>query len=444
MARKQTKAAPAPAPPPIRGSRAYWILGALFLGIIIGALMRASPEAISGPALQVANVIGQIWLNALTMTVIPLVIALMVTAVAKGADAARTGRVAAVSIAWFAALYIVSAVLGAIVTPLLLEMFPLSAATAQSLKAGIAAIDPKETSTAIPGIGDFFQSLVPSNVFASATAGDVLPLVIFALLFALALSKVGEASRAPVLRFFEGLAEALLILIGWVLLVAPLGVFALAFSVGSGAGGAALAAVAHYVFIVSAVGIAVLLATYILVLFAARLDLRSFGQAILGPQTVAISTQSSLVSLPAMLGSAKLLRIREDVADVTLPLAVALFRGTGPAMNLAVVLYIAHIFGADLSITQIIAATAVASLMSYSSVSLPGQIGFFASIAPIAIAAGVPVAPLALFVAVETIPDIFRTLGNVTLDVAVTAAVDHETAGDEPGQRPAIARTRSE
>ena len=92
--------------------------------------------------------------------------------------------------------------------------------------------------------------------------------------------------------------------------------------------------------------------------------------------------------------------------------------------------------------TQIIAATAVASMMSYSSVSLPGQISFFTSIAPIAIAAGVPVAPLALFVAVETIPDIFRTLGNVTLDVAVTAAVDRGEEA-EP-QRPAMARTRSE
>lgn len=442
MVRRQAQAAPAPAP--IRGSRTYWILGALVVGIVIGGLLRSSPETVRDPVLQVANAIGRIWLNALTMTVIPLIVALMVTAVAKGADAARTGRVAGRSIAWFAALYIVSAVLGAIVTPLLLELFPLSAATAQSLKAGIAAIDPTETATPIPGISDFFQSLIPDNVFASAAAGEILPLVIFALLFALALSRVSAENKAPVLRFFEGLAEALLILIGWVLWVAPLGVFALALAVGNGAGGAALTGVAHYIVIVSAVGVVVMLAAYLQVLLATRVGLGNFGQAMLAPQAVAISTQSSLVSLPAMLGSAKQLGIREEAADVTLPLAVALFRGTGPAMNLAVVLYIAHIFGADLTLTQIIAATAVASLMSYSSVSLPGQIGFFASIAPIAIAAGVPVAPLALFVAVETIPDIFRTLGNVTLDVAVTAAVDRGAVEDADPQRPAMARTRSE
>ena len=113
------------------------------------------------------------------MTVIPLIVALMVTAVAKGADAARTGRVAGKSIAWFAALYIASAVLGAIVTPLLLELFPLPAATGQSLKAGIAAIDPTQTATPIPGIRGFLPVADPRNVFAAAAAGEILPLVIF-------------------------------------------------------------------------------------------------------------------------------------------------------------------------------------------------------------------------------------------------------------------------
>lgn len=431
---------------PMRGSRAHLILAALVIGIVLGALMRGSPAAVQAPSVDIAAAIGGIWLNALKMTVIPLVVALMVTAVAKGADATRTGRVAAKSTVWIASLYLASALLGALVTPVLLRLMPLSSTTADALRSGIAAIDSKEVSSPVPGVSDFFQSLIPGNVFESAAAGEILPLVIFSLLFALALSRVPAGKRQPVLQFFEGLADALLVLIKWVLWVGPLGVFALAFTVGNGAGGAALSAVLHYVVIVSAVGVAVLLTAYVLVLLATRIRLRSFAQAMLGPQTVAISTQSSLVSLPAMLGSAKLLGIRDEVADITLPLAVALFRGSGPAMNLAVVLYIAHLFGAELSLTQMIAAAGVASLMSYSSVSLPGQIGFFASIAPIAIAAGVPLAPLALFVAVETIPDIFRTLSNVTLDVAITGAVDRnaEPGGEKSAQRPAMARTRSE
>ena len=74
--------------------------------------------------------------------------------------------------------------------------------------------------------------------------------------------------------------------------------------------------------------------------------------------------------------------------------------------------------------TQMIAATAVGAVMSYGAISLPGEVSFISSIAPIAMALGVPIAPLALLVAVEMVPDIFRTLGNVSMDVAVTTAVD--------------------
>jgi Na+/H+-dicarboxylate symporter len=75
--------------------------------------------------------------------------------------------------------------------------------------------------------------------------------------------------------------------------------------------------------------------------------------------------------------------------------------------------------------------------MSYPAISLPGEISYISSIAPIAIALGAPIAPLALLVAVEMIPDIIRTLGNVAADVALATVVDRD-------QRPAIARTRSE
>ena len=96
--------------------------------------------------------------------------------------------------------------------------------------------------------------------------------------------------------------------------------------------------------------------------------------------------------------------VREQVADVTLPLAVALFRATGPAMNTAVAFYVAHWLGFQPTITQMIAATAVGALMSYGAVSLPGEVSFISSIAPIAMALGVPIAPLALLVAVEMVP----------------------------------------
>jgi Na+/H+-dicarboxylate symporter len=273
-------------------------------------------------------------------------------------------------------------------------------------------------------VADFFKGVIPDNVFASATNGDILPLVVFSLLFALALGRVSEEGRRSIVGFFEAIGDALLVVIAWVLWVAPLGVLALAFTVGSAAGGSAFAGLGHYVVLISAVGILVTLACYPIAVIAGRMPLARFTRGMIAPQAVAISTRSSLASLPAMLTAARGMGIRDQVADVTLPISVALFRVTGPAMNTAVAFYIAHWLGLEPTVGQMIAATAVGAVMSYGAVSLPGEVSYISSIAPINMALGVPVAPLALLVAVEMIPDIFRTVGNVTGDVAVTAAVD--------------------
>src|SRR6185437_5094966 len=205
---------------------------------------------------------------------------------------------------------------------------------------------------------------------------------------------------------------------------APLGVFALAFGLGSAAGGLAFATLDNYILLVCAVGLVVTLAAYPLAVAGGRIPLGAFTRAMLPPEGIAISTRSSLACLPAMLTSARQLGVRESVSDVSLPIAVALFRGTGPAMNIAVAVYVAHALGLDPGIGAILAATAVGAVMSYAAIGLPGEISYISSIAPIAIALGAPIAPLALLVAVEMIPDIIRTLGNVCADVAVTAVVD--------------------
>jgi Na+/H+-dicarboxylate symporter len=234
-----------------------------------------------------------------------------------------------------------------------------------------------------------------------------------------------------VVELFDAIAEALLVVIAWVLLIAPLGVFALAFTVGSAAGGAAFAGLGHYVIVISVIGILVTLAAYPLVGMAGDVPMGRFARGLIAPQAVAISTRSSLASLPAMLTAVRGMGVREQVADVALPICVALFRATGPAMNVAVPFYVAHWLGYEPTLAQMIGATAVAAVMSYGAVSLPGEVSFISSIAPIAMALGVPIAPLALLVAVEMVPDIFRTVGNVTLDVAVTTAVDRSAGGPE-------------
>lgn len=417
---------------PVKGRSAYWVLLSLVLGLGIGAVAAKLGDGLREPALQASNVVGGLWLNALKMTVIPLVVALLVIGVARGAEAARAGRIAGRSMLWIVIVCTASAIFGMLMIQLLTGLFPLPQAAAEALQAGLAGLD-QGAAAQMPGIADFFRGIVPENVIAAASNGDVLPLVVFALLFALATTRIGQQRRRSLVGLFEAIADTLLVIIGWVLWIAPIGVFALSFTVGASAGGAAFAGVLHYIVLVSAIGIAVTLTGYPIATLGGRIGLGTFSRSMIAPQSVAISTRSSLASLPAMLAAARLMGIREAVADVTLPIAVALFRGTGPAMNVAVAFYVAHWLGYEPSLGQVIAATAVGAVMSYAAISLPGEISFISSIAPIAMALGVPIAPLALLVAVEMIPDIVRTLGNVTLDVAVTAAVDR-SAGDEPAR----------
>ena len=292
------------------------------------------------------------------------------------------------------------------------------------MQTGLAGLDQSVASGPFPGALEFFKGVVPGNVISAAANGDVLPLVVFALFFALAVSRLEAKRRRTLVDLFEAVAQALLIIIGWVLWIAPLGVFALAFSVGASAGGAAFAGLGHYILVISSIGVLVTLWAYPIVMIWGRIGLGAFSKAMIAPQSVAISTRSSLASLPAMLAAARVIGVREQVADVSLPLSVALFRATGPAMNTAVAFYVAHWLGYEPTMTQMIAATAVGAVMSYGAISLPGEVSFISSIAPIAMALGVPIAPLALLVAVEMVPDIFRTLGNVSMDVAVTTAVD--------------------
>jgi Na+/H+-dicarboxylate symporter len=412
----------------IRGPKAWLILAALLIGLVGGIFATKSGDGIREPLIQAASIVGALWLNALKMTVVPLIVALLITGIARTADAARGGRIAAISVAYFLAIFLASATLGAFLTPVLTEMFPLPASAAEAMQAGLASIDTSAASAAVPSAQDFVRNIVPSNAIAAASNGDVLPLVVFTLLFALAVSQLGERQRGSLVGLFESISDALLILIGWVLAIAPIGVLALAFGLGATAGGGAFAALAYYIVLVSAIGTVVILAAYPIAVLAGGQKLGAFARAIIPPQSVAFSTRSSLASLPAMLASARILRIREEVADVTLPMAVALFRATGPAMNLAVLFYIAEWMGLEPNLPHAIAAVFVAVLMSLSAVSLPGEISFVSSIAPIGIALGIPLAPLALLIAVEMVPDIIRTVGNVTMDVAVTAAVNRKTA----------------
>jgi Na+/H+-dicarboxylate symporter len=409
-------------------SQATRILLALVGGLVAGIVAaRAAP----GSALAwagYAEPVGTLWLNALQMAIVPLVVGLLVAGIAQTAEAARGGRLAGRSILFFIACLWISSLLAALLTPLILALWPLDQAAAEALRSSFAAAKPAGP---VPTFADFIRALIPANPITAAANDAFLPLIVFTTIFAFAITRLPAEQRDTLTGFFRALADAMLIVIGWVLWLAPIGVFALSYVVGAKAGTSAFGALLHYVAVVSAVGIVVWALAYPVAVIGGRIRLGAFLKANAPVTAVAISTQSSLASLPAMLKASGELGIPVAASGVVLPLAVALFRVTGPVMNLAVAIYVAHIMGVPLGPGALAMGVAVAALTTMGAVSLPGSISYVSSIAPIAMAMGVPIEPLALLVAVETLPDLVRTLGNVTMDVAVTATIARRSGADE-------------
>lgn len=388
-------------------------LAGLLSGLLLGLVLAGSPalEAM----LSVAGPIGELWLKALKMTILPLVAGLLFTGIVETAAAAQAGAMARRTMGFIVGTLALSALVGATLMPSLLSLSPPPA----GVNPPVSEIAPQ-----VPGFGDFLLSLLPSNVATAAANDALLPVIVFVALLAVASLRLDEAPRRQLALLFEGLAGAMMVVIGWVLKVAPLGVFALGLSLAARSGAAAIGALAHYIVLVSLCGAVFLALAYPLALLAGRRRLGAFALAVLPAQVVAISTQSSLASLPAMLAACRKLGIATTTAEFVLPLAVTIFRATSPAMNVGAVIYAAHLAGADLHPGAIAAGAFVAFITTFGSVSLPGTVSFIASTGPIAAAMGVPLWPLGILVAVEMLPDLMRTIGNVTMDVAVTAGVD--------------------
>jgi len=403
------------------------ILLALIAGFVLGAWCSGSTGAVA-QALAAIEPVGQLWLNALRMTVLPLVFALLVTGVGAVRGQASGAPLAGRSMAWFVAGLSASALAAALLTPLSLKLLPVNAAAAAALRAG--ASHAAAQVTAPPPLSEWMLGLITANPFEAAAKGEVLQIVIFALLFGFAAARVAPAYRESVIGFFQGVVEVMLVIVHWVLRVAPLGVFALAAALGRQGGFSAAGALGHYLALMCGASCFIVLACYPLVRWLGGMSMTRFARAALPSQILAFSTQSSLACLTAMIEAARdVLRLPQRVFSVTLPMAVSLFRCTSPIVNLSIVLFVAHVNGMSIGLAPLFAGVCVAVVTNFAVVGLPSQITFFTSTVPISYAMGVPTDILPLLLAIEVIPDLFRTVGNVTADLAVTTVVA-KGAGD--------------
>jgi len=404
------------------------ILAGLAGGALLGLLLAWLDPALG---IRVANVVqpfGKLWLNALQMTVVPLVLALVIVGVNTASDAASSGRVARRAIIVFLLILAGAAAYTAIVAPAALSLVSPDPDLARALS---SAAGTSTTAAAPASWADSLTSMVPSNAIAAAAESAMLPLVVFALFFGFALTRIDPAQRERMVGFFQAIADAMIVVVRWVLWAAPFGVFALILAVCARAGIGMISALGVYIALECLLYLSVTLMMLPLAVLWGGERLRRFAAGLLPPQVVAASTQSSLASLPAMLQSAdRNLGYPREVASLVLPMAVSLFRITSPIQYVATASFIAWAFGVDLTAAQLATGAALSVLISMGSVGLPGQVSFMATNLPVTTAMGLPPGPLGLLLAVDTIPDVFATVGNVSADMAATSVVVRQSRDD--------------
>jgi Na+/H+-dicarboxylate symporter len=405
------------------------VLTGLVAGIVLGIVLAWTDPALAGDVAGIVEPFGKLWLNALQMTVVPLVLALVIVGVNQASDAAHSGRVARRAIVTFLLLLTAAAVMTALLAPLALSLLQPDPAVAAALR-GHAADLPQASG----GWAGALTAIVPSNAVAAAAAGAMLPLVTFALFFGFALTRLEAEHRTQVVGFFKAVSEAMIVIVRWVLWAAPVGIFALVLALTARAGLGVLQALGIYVLLECALyALATILLVAIAVAFG-RQRLGHFMSGLVPVQAVAASTQSSLATLPAMLDSAeRRLGFPQRVSGLVLPMAVSLFRITSPIQYIATASFIAWALGVELTAVQLATGVALSVLVSMGSVGLPGQAIFLATNLPVTQAMGLPIASLPVLMAVDAIPDVLATVGNVTGDMAANALVAARSDDDGKG-----------
>jgi Na+/H+-dicarboxylate symporter len=430
---------PPPRPARRRPSATVLALVAFVLGVSLGAAASATGAPLLAATVRALEPLGALWVNAIRMTIVPLVVSLLVTSVAGVADVRSVGRLGARTVALFLGLLTLSALVAALAGPALFEHTPLDPAGAAALRerAAAAASAAGEARPELPTLRGFVVGLVPTNPVRAAADGAMLPLIVFTVLFAAAVTRLPAEPRASVTAFFRGVSQAMLVVVAWVLRFTPVGVFALAAATGLELGLGAAGAVGYYVLVTCGLVAIVALACYPAAALLGRTSLRTFARAVAPAQAVAISSRSSLASLPALIaGSRAAFGYRPQLEGFVLPLAVSTFKLNTPVADLAGPLFLAQLYGVALTPGQVATMTAVAVAMSFSNPGIPSG-GLFVVTAPVMLVAGLPLDGIGLLIAADAIPDVFNTLVNVTGDMTVAAALAPEAPVETPAETPA-------
>lgn len=368
-------------------------------GVIVGVLAQHTDWG-----LTVFKPMGDVFIRLIRMVVVPLVFATLVAGAAGIRDTSKLGRVATKTLIYYVITTIIAVAIGLVLANLMKLGVGLDIST-EGLKA-------KEVAT--PALKDTLMNLIPLNPVEAMAKGNMLQIIIFAILFGFGLSSLGEAGR-PVQKFFELVGDTMIKVTSFVMLYAPIGVFGLiAFTVSKH--GLDVLLPLSKVILGMYIGSALLVVLVFipLILFVVKIPLGKFLSGIFEPFMVAFTTCSSAAALPSNMRASRKLGASKAVASFGIPLGNTInMAGAALYMGLSAV-FVAQVYGIPLSLEAQLTVVLTALLASIGSVGVPGAAMIIITI--VFIQVGLPMEGVALIAGIDRILDMARTSMNVLGD----------------------------
>ena len=398
----------------LRHSLTLQIFAAMAAGLIMGLVLHGAfhPEALVTHAIQnTLHIGGQLFMNALKMLVVPVVFISLVC----GMFALNTGQQLASLVRRTVILYMMTT--AAAICLALLTAYLTGVGTGYHL----AAKAPFELEN-VPGGKDIILGIIPTNPMASLVEGNMLQIIVFALLFGYACNQIGDKAKT-VKALFDSAQSVIMYLVTMVIKLTPIGVFCLVANVVSETGMNIFQSLAGSLLVIIIVLLMQLLLTYGLLLrFYAKLNPYYFFRHMVPAMLFAFSTSSSAVSIPIVLQTVKeKLGVDSSIASFVIPLGATInMDGTAIMQGVATV-FIANTYGIDLSLLAYLQVILIATLASIGTAAIPG-IGLI-TLTMVLTQVGLPVEGIALIIGVDRIIDMSRTAVNVAGDAMVSCAV---------------------
>lgn len=382
-------------------------------------------SAIGTTIISVLSPVGEIFMRLIKMVIVPLVFASLLVGVAGLGDVRKLGRLGVRTLG----LYLLTTAGAVTIGLLLAHIIQPGNFVAEKERAALvasfeSAADGRVDAAAnAPSTIDNILAIIPNNPVESMSSGNMLQVIFFAFIFGIALTILNDKRSQQVINFFDTIQHAMIMIIHMVMAVAPYGVAALIAEVVGQSGISILSALIVYALTV-VLGL-LCLATFVygsLVKFLAKLPFLQFLKAARPAQLIAFSTSSSSATLPITMECAEeSLGISRSVSSFVIPLGSTVnMDGTALYQGVAAI-FIAQVFQVDLTIGAQLGIVLTATAASIGAAGVPGA-GMI-TLAMVLTAAGIPAVGVALILGVDRILDMFRTMVNITGDLAVTAVM---------------------